>query len=86
MWQVSELPAPLESDTPPEGAQSDEKMTIAWRYQNMQAVSSSLSVRHFGHYYDVSKTMGQELLETADVNYWSYDKELQHCEGASLIF
>ncbi|XP_073203873.1 elongator complex protein 4 isoform X4 [Lepidochelys kempii] len=71
-----ELPAPLFDDVHKNQVEwketaikskpeSQESMKIAWRYQNLPKieVSPAASVR-FGHYYDVSKTVSPELLQS----------------------
>ncbi|KAG8564450.1 hypothetical protein GDO81_016474 [Engystomops pustulosus] len=41
-------------------------MKIAWRYQNLPNLESvSLSSSRFGHYYDISKTMSPDMLQSA---------------------
>ncbi|KAG8438253.1 hypothetical protein GDO86_008810, partial [Hymenochirus boettgeri] len=45
---------------------SQEMMKIAWRYQNLPKVEAQpMSSSRFGHYYDLSKTMSPEKLQTA---------------------
>ncbi|KAM8877462.1 elongator complex protein 4 [Synchiropus picturatus] len=54
---------PRLSSDPQEGLDA---MKIAWRYQNLPKVQSTLaSSSRFGHYYDVSKTMASEIREAA---------------------
>ncbi|CAM5121091.1 unnamed protein product [Eretmochelys imbricata] len=73
---LKELPAPLFDDVHKNQVEwketaikskpeSQESMKIAWRYQNLPKieVSPAASVR-FGHYYDVSKTVSPELLQS----------------------
>ncbi|MXQ92258.1 hypothetical protein E5288_WYG020426 [Bos mutus] len=69
----AKLPAPLiddsykkecDEDVCSHKMEPDIKMKIAWRYQllpKMEAISSS----RFGHYYDISKRIPQELIETS---------------------
>ncbi|KAK7913676.1 hypothetical protein WMY93_013887 [Mugilogobius chulae] len=46
-------------------------MKIAWRYQNLPKVQSTLtSSSRFGHYYDVSKTMEAEIRQAARCHYF----------------
>lgn len=72
---LQELPAPLLDDNgkkeledvhsakPPE---PDVNMKIAWRYQLQPKVEvGPVSLSRFGHYYDVSKRIPQELLESS---------------------
>ncbi|KAM5222467.1 elongator complex protein 4 isoform 1-T1 [Hipposideros larvatus] len=73
---IQELPAPLLDDnckkkfdedvynhkTP----ESNIKMKIAWRYQLLPKMEAGpVSSSRFGHYYDASKKMQQELIETS---------------------
>ncbi|XP_019594079.2 elongator complex protein 4 isoform X3 [Rhinolophus sinicus] len=73
---LQELPAPLLDDnckkefdediyndkTP----ESNIKMKIAWRYQLLPKMEAGpVSSSRFGHYYDVSKKMPQELIEAS---------------------
>ncbi|XP_037755835.1 elongator complex protein 4 isoform X5 [Chelonia mydas] len=73
---LKELPAPLFDDVHKNQVdeketaikskpESQESMKIAWRYQNLPKieVSPAASVR-FGHYYDLSKTVSPELLQS----------------------
>ncbi|GFR81109.1 elongator complex protein 4-like [Elysia marginata] len=41
----------------------DEKMKIAWRYQNQKKVQGAPIVSQFGHYYDLTRTMDPNLLD-----------------------
>ncbi|XP_068117226.1 elongator complex protein 4 [Hyperolius riggenbachi] len=72
---LKDLPAPLTDDLPKQdlrkveaeapGAEGD-SMKIAWRYQNLPKVESiPLSSSRFGHYYDISKTMSPDMLQSA---------------------
>ncbi|KAI1904601.1 hypothetical protein AGOR_G00007300 [Albula goreensis] len=70
---LKELPAPILDDiASPRGGEegqaklydsdSQDSMKIAWRYQNLPKVQTTLaSSSRFGHYYDVSKTMDSEM-------------------------
>nr|CAD7426179.1 unnamed protein product [Timema monikensis] len=72
--KVSELPAPVQSELSSghSGANTQEdKMMIAWRYQNMRTVQSSPTGSHFGHYYDLTKSMPQDVLDQLDISYWN---------------
>lgn len=61
------IPKPMEQprlSTDPQD--TVEAMKIAWRYQNLPKVQSTLtSSSRFGHYYDVSKTMEAEICQAA---------------------
>ncbi|KAM9147808.1 elongator complex protein 4 isoform 3-T3 [Pangshura tecta] len=73
---LKELPAPLfddvhknqvdEKETVIKSKQeSQESMKIAWRYQNLPRIEvSPAASAQFGHYYDGSKTMSPELLQS----------------------
>ncbi|KAM9409130.1 elongator complex protein 4 isoform 2-T2 [Pholidichthys leucotaenia] len=74
---LQELPSPILDDVaihkpteqsrlPSEPQDSLDAMKIAWRYQNLPKVQSTLaSSTRFGHYYDVSKTMEPEIRQAA---------------------
>ncbi|KAM6172493.1 elongator complex protein 4 [Erethizon dorsatum] len=73
---LQELPAPLLDDSykkefDEDGCNhktpdSNMKMKIAWRYQLLPKMEvGPVSSSRFGHYYDTSKKIPQELLETA---------------------
>ncbi|XP_021912802.1 elongator complex protein 4 isoform X2 [Zootermopsis nevadensis] len=68
---VRELPAPVQLDDSVRTSDSDDKMTIAWRYQNMRVVQSSPTSTSFGHNYDLTKSLDAEILKAADVCYWT---------------
>ncbi|NXL86502.1 ELP4 protein, partial [Alectura lathami] len=71
---LKELPAPLLDDTyrnelaeatAAESEDCQDSMEIAWRYQNLPKVETSPTTStKFGHYYDISKTMSPELLQS----------------------
>lgn len=69
--QVHELPAPIHHDDFVPTSDPDDKMTIAWRYQNMKVVQSSMSSTSVGHHYDLMKSIDAELLKAADICYWT---------------
>ncbi|XP_051000246.1 elongator complex protein 4 [Acomys russatus] len=73
---LQELPAPLLDDNgkkeledvrnPKTPEQPDTNMKIAWRYQLQPKMEvGPVSSSRFGHYYDVSKRIPQELLESS---------------------
>ncbi|KAJ0056171.1 hypothetical protein NL108_003460, partial [Boleophthalmus pectinirostris] len=74
---LQELPSPIVDDVAvprpveqprlsSEPQESLDAMKIAWRYQNLPKVQSTLtSSSRFGHYYDVSKTMEAEIRQAA---------------------
>ncbi|XP_040557083.1 elongator complex protein 4 isoform X1 [Gallus gallus] len=71
---IKELPAPLLDDnfkterveaTAAKSEDCQDSMQIAWRYQNAPKVETSPTTSmKFGHYYDVSKKMSPELLQS----------------------
>ncbi|OXB60957.1 hypothetical protein ASZ78_011011, partial [Callipepla squamata] len=71
---LKELPAPLldnnfkteqVEDTAAKSEDCQDSMQIAWRYQNIPKVETSPATSiKFGHYYDVSKKMSPELLQS----------------------
>ncbi|XP_060032624.1 elongator complex protein 4 [Erinaceus europaeus] len=73
---LQKLPAPLLDDNckkefnedvgSHETSESDIKMKIAWRYQLLPKMKAGpVSSSRFGHYYDVSKRIPQELIEAS---------------------
>lgn len=74
---VSGLPAVLDSDERTTNRNNvDEPMKIAWRYQNMKMVDPTpTGGQIFGHYYDLTKVMQQDLLERADIKQWQNNEE-----------
>lgn len=75
---VSGLPAVVESDERTTNRNNtDEPMKIAWRYQNMKIVDPTpTGGQIFGHYYDLTKVMPQDLLEHADIKQWQNDEKV----------
>ncbi|KAM5138797.1 elongator complex protein 4 isoform 2-T2 [Mantella aurantiaca] len=71
---LKDLPAPLTDELPKQDerkAKSEasestgDSMKIAWRYQNLPKVESvPLSSSRFGHYYDISKAMCPDMLQS----------------------
>ncbi|XP_030767581.1 elongator complex protein 4 [Sitophilus oryzae] len=72
---VSELPAVIESDPEPEnpskGHEINDKMKIAFRYQNISSAMQSSHIKHIGHHFDLSRTMSFSDLENSDIYYWT---------------
>ncbi|KAK3792492.1 hypothetical protein RRG08_057144 [Elysia crispata] len=73
---LKELPASVDSETQSSHpvsssninaetttADKDDKMKIAWRYQNQKKVQGPPSISQFGHYYDLTRTMDPSLLD-----------------------
>ncbi|XP_041131855.1 elongator complex protein 4 isoform X1 [Polyodon spathula] len=86
---LQELPAPLldeisnsevEKELANAGDSSTEtqdSMKIAWRYQNLPKVQTTLaSSSRFGHYYDVSKSMSTDMCEAATCHSFFLPNEL----------
>uniref|UniRef100_A0A4W2E2Y0 Elongator complex protein 4 n=1 Tax=Bos indicus x Bos taurus TaxID=30522 RepID=A0A4W2E2Y0_BOBOX len=72
---LQKLPAPLiddsykkecDEDVCSHKMEPDIKMKIAWRYQLLPKMEAGpVSSSRFGHYYDISKRIPQELIETS---------------------
>lgn len=74
---IKELPATINQETqsashntsgkashePSVAEDQNEKMKIAWRYQNQKKVQGPPSFSQFGHYYDLTRTMDPGLLD-----------------------
>jgi hypothetical protein len=83
--QVHELPAPVcHDDTVPPTSDLDDKMTIAWRYQNMREVQSFSSGTSFGHHYDLTKSVDPDILRMIDICYWTGPAECRQAEGKNV--
>ncbi|XP_012523431.1 elongator complex protein 4 [Monomorium pharaonis] len=55
---------------------ANEPMKIAWRYQNMKLLDPTpTGDQVFGHYYNLTKPMQQDVLECADIKQWQYNEE-----------
>ncbi|XP_078536960.1 elongator complex protein 4 isoform X4 [Lissotriton helveticus] len=75
---LQELPAPLLDDLYKGKSDSEEtspttfpqeSMKIAWRYQNLPKVEvTPVTTSRFGHYYDVTKTISPEMLQSVHSN------------------
>lgn len=67
-----ELPAPIvDPISKPEETITDEQMKIAWRYQNLRKVDTSpMGGNTLGHFYDLTKSMDQELIDKANITQW----------------
>ncbi|GAA6089784.1 elongator complex protein 4, partial [Tachysurus ichikawai] len=72
---IKDLPSPLQDED--SGSKSvsssnldqQDAMKIAWRYQNLPKVQTVLSSSsRFGHYYDLSKHMEQDLLQNTKIH------------------
>lgn len=51
---------------------SSDDMTIAWRYQNLKLVESSIvSNQRFCHSFDLSSKMQSELINECNIDYWN---------------
>ncbi|XP_043914895.1 elongator complex protein 4 isoform X2 [Protopterus annectens] len=72
---LQDLPAPIVDDVDKiemqeevkiDSKKLEEPMTIAWRYQNLPKMQTSVSSSlRFGHYYDVSKQMAPLMVQSA---------------------
>lgn len=90
---TQELPAPVDispaSSAPPQ-RQTDDNMSIAWRYQSLPQAPAPVAGR-FGQHYDLSRYIPQSELDAARVFAWTPQEEaadggaaltslLQRCE------
>lgn len=69
---LSEIPNPTTDYTSePNVKLMDERMKIAWRYQNLRTVDPSpMGGRVFGHFYDLTKSMDKKVIDNADITRW----------------
>lgn len=70
---LKELPGPIVDDPREEAKQDEgggdsEHMKIAWRYRHLPKFQSSPTAVKFGHYYDLTKTMEEDLVKTVQVS------------------
>lgn len=67
---LAELPAPIIDDPAeePNPADDDDTMKIAWRYRHLPRFQSSPAGIKFGHYYDLTKSMPADLVETVEIS------------------
>ncbi|KAG7327790.1 hypothetical protein KOW79_009396 [Hemibagrus wyckioides] len=72
---IKGFPSPLQDEDPESKTVSSsnpdqqDAMKIAWRYQNLPKVQTALSSSsRFGHYYDLSKHMEQDLLRNTKIH------------------
>jgi elongator complex protein 4 len=71
---IKSLPAVIQND-PEESANSNSessqnnKMKIAFRYQNLP--TSDKEIHSIGHYFDLSKSIRPSDFENADISYWT---------------
>lgn len=69
---LSKIPAPITDNVSEPNIQSmDERMKIAWRYQNLKTVDSSPMGGHvFGHFYDLTKSMDKKVIDNVNITQW----------------
>ncbi|KAI4501778.1 hypothetical protein M0802_003113 [Mischocyttarus mexicanus] len=70
---LSKIPAPItDTISEPNIESMDERMKIAWRYQNLRTVDSSpTGSRVFGHFYDLTKSMDKKVIDDANITQWN---------------
>ncbi|XP_067000679.1 elongator complex protein 4 [Anabrus simplex] len=69
---IQELPSPIESDHSfCSGGGPEEKMTIAWRYQNLRSVQSSPGGLQLGHHFDLTRIMPPDMLKDVSITSWN---------------
>lgn len=62
---LGDLPAPILDDPVDQAETSgDDQMHIAWRYRHLPRFQSSPTAIKFGHYYDLTKPMPDDLVQT----------------------
>ncbi|XP_015173299.1 PREDICTED: elongator complex protein 4 [Polistes dominula] len=82
---LSEIPAPITDTASELNVQSmDDRMKIAWRYQNLRTVDSSpMGGRIFGHFYDLTKSMDKKVIDNANITQW--DKPMKNIMKNSVF-
>lgn len=50
---------------------AEEKMKIAFRYQNLPTATTSRSKTMYGHNFDLEKTVGEDVIRNSDIEYWN---------------
>ncbi|KAK0159586.1 hypothetical protein PV327_010682 [Microctonus hyperodae] len=74
---ISELPAVIENPSSSSiPLMNDDKMQIAWRYQNMRVADLSNNEQTFGHYYDLTKKMDKDTIDKAKIIQWNGEKNI----------
>lgn len=80
---ISDLPAVEEaslSSTKKVDNSNKDEMKIAWRYQNMKIFDSSPHESSaFGHYYDLTRKMSKETLESVSIESWDGENIKSQC-------
>lgn len=78
---LKELPGPIiddpGNDDMQDGEPNTEGMKIAWRYRHLPKFQSTPTGIKFGHYYDLTKSMDEDLVETIDVTCAGYGLTLE---------
>lgn len=75
---MNHLPAPVTVDDDMLQTANDE-MKIAWRYQNCPQVQTTTSTHsNYGNYYDISRTMSEELLRKSNMSYLNLREALEN--------
>lgn len=73
---ISELPAVIENPSSSISSINDDKMQIAWRYQNMRVADLSDNEQTFGHYYDLTKKMDKNTIDRVKIIQWNGEKNI----------
>ncbi|GJQ69248.1 hypothetical protein Trydic_g6394 [Trypoxylus dichotomus] len=77
---LAHLPALVKEDVSELKNSPAEKMKIAFRYSNLPM--NEPSVRHeFGHYFDLSSRMSQEILEEINIRCWPRENDFKNKRG-----
>ncbi|XP_077294088.1 elongator complex protein 4 [Arctopsyche grandis] len=84
---LCELPSPTNMETETTSKPDNEMehdMKIAWRYNDLTPVQSTLSSGlQFGHYFDISKPLDKDVLKSIDKSLWKYKSLDSNCPGNS---
>lgn len=69
---ASDLPASVNTNPEDKAVDpTDKQMTIAWRYQNQKSQPTAITSNRFGHNYDLTKVMDQNLIDQVDMDMWN---------------
>lgn len=67
-----------------EPKKQDEKLVIAWRYQNMDTKNQNPTPK-LGHYYDLTKPIDETALKNVKVTYWSAKENYETSKHYKLV-
>ncbi|XP_070549608.1 elongator complex protein 4-like isoform X2 [Ptychodera flava] len=88
---IKDLPHPLDDDLVKsvyeereEAGDGAEKMKIAWRYEHLPKHQSNQGGVKFGHHYDLSRTIDEELIKRVKCTCHCANKHLQEKKQLSM--